>query len=186
MFHADRFMTSQIKVSASGSSKGLIKKITLQAALLFVVFLALPACAQDPFNEKPSYGRSRDFHVQHVKLELRFDLPTRTLMGAATLRIAPFTDDLREVSLDSAKLAIESVTIERHPLPFRTADDKLYITLDRRYPSGAPINLVIKYHAQPKRGLFFVMPDRNHPNRPKQIWAQGDTAGGNNRFWFPG
>ena len=44
---------------------------------------------------------------------------------------------------------------------------------------------MIQYQAKPQRGLFFILPDANHPNRPSQIWAQGDTAGGNNHFWFP-
>jgi aminopeptidase N len=29
------------------------------------------------------------------------------------------------------------------------------------------------------------LPDKLHPSRPPQIWANGDTAGANNRFWFP-
>jgi aminopeptidase N len=154
--------------------------------ILLIALVVLPICGQDPYNEKPSYGRSRDFGMRHVKLELSFDLPMRRLMGVATLRMASLGDGLHEVCLDSAQLAINTVTIEGRQLEFHTADDKLYVALDRQYPAGVPFDLVIQYHAQPKRGLFFVMPDGNHPNRPKQIWAQGDTAGGNNRFWFPG
>ena len=48
------------------------------------------------------------------------------------------------------------------------------------------MDVVVRYHAQPHRGLNFVFPDQDHPDRPKQIWANGDTAGGNNRYWFPG
>jgi aminopeptidase N len=158
----------------------------MMKTILLIALVVLPISAQDPYNEKPSYGRSRDFDVQHVKLELSFDLPVRKLMGTATLRIAPLADDLNEVLLDSSRLAIERVTIEGRQLEFHADDDKLYIALDRRYPTGAALDLIVKYHAQPKRGLFFVMPDKNHPDRPNQIWAQGDTAGGNSRFWFPG
>jgi aminopeptidase N len=154
--------------------------------MVFLLLLSSTVCAQDPYNEKPTNGRGRDFNVSHIKLELSFDLPTRSLEGTATLSIAPLTHDLPEVALDSSKLLIESVTIKGRPMRYRTTDDKLYVELDHRSASGALMDLVIKYHAQPKRGLFFVLPDENHPNRPKQIWAQGDTAGGNNRFWFPG
>ena len=48
------------------------------------------------------------------------------------------------------------------------------------------MDVVVRYHAQPHRGLNFVFPDQDHADRPKQIWANGDTAGGNNRYWFPG
>ena len=156
----------------------------MKSALVFPLLLA-SAFAQNPYNEKPSYARSRDFDLQHLKLELSFDLPAQKVLGTATLRMSPLSGDLREVTLDSAALDIESITVSGRPLTFRTSDDKLFITLDRQYPSGTPIDFVIRYHTQPKRGLFFVFPDKHHPNRPKQIWANGDTAGGNNRYWFP-
>ena len=81
---------------------------------------------------------------------------------------------------------MESITVGGRTLQFRTAEDKLYITMDRQYAAGTPLDFVVRYHAQPKRGLFFILPDDHHPNRPQQIWANGDTAGGNNRYWFPG
>jgi aminopeptidase N len=152
---------------------------------LLLCLLCAPLLGQDPYNEKPSYARSRDFDLQHLKLELSFDLASRKLIGAATLRMAPISADVREAALDSAGLAIESVTVAGRQADFRTTDDKLYIALDRQYPGGVPVDFVVRYHAQPRRGLFFVLPDKYHPNRPKQIWANGDTAGGNNRYWFP-
>jgi len=156
----------------------------MKSALLLALLLT-PAFSQNPYNEKPSYARSRDFDLQHLKLELSFDLPAKKLLGAATLRMAPLSSDLRELVLDSAALKIESITAAGHSVAFHTADDKLYIALDRQYPAGTPIDFVIRYNTQPKRGLFFVFPDKHHPGRPRQIWADGDTAGGNNRYWFP-
>ena len=147
--------------------------------------LAASAFAQAPYNEKPTYGRSRDFDLQHLKLELSFDLDARKIMGTATLRMAPLAGDVRELTLDSAALNIESVTAGDRKLEFHTAGEQLIVTLDKQYPPGAPVDFVIHYNAQPKRGLFFVFPDKFHPDRPKQIWANGDTAGGNNRYWFP-
>src|ERR1051325_3239990 len=42
---------------------------------LVLPFVALfCAFAQSPYNEKPSYGRSRNFDLQHLKLDLSFDL----------------------------------------------------------------------------------------------------------------
>jgi aminopeptidase N len=152
---------------------------------LLLCLLAVPLAAQDPYNEAPAYARSHDFDLQHVKLELSFDLPAREIKGTATLRMAPLAGDLRELWLDSAGLTIESVTAGGRALAFRTTDDRLYITLDRQYAAGTAVDFAVRYHAQPKRGLFFVLPDKYHPHRPSQIWANGDTAGGNNRYWFP-
>ena len=156
----------------------------MKPALVLPLFLAA-AFAQNPYNEKPAYARSRDFDLQHLKLELSFDLPARKLLGIATLRVSPLSGDLRELVLDSADLNIQSITVSGRPLTYHTASDKLYISLDRQYPGDAPFEVIIRYDTVPKRGLFFVFPDKHHPNRPRQIWANGDTAGGNNRFWFP-
>jgi aminopeptidase N len=153
---------------------------------LLAFALMAPAFAQAPYNEKPTYARSREFDLQHLKLELSFDLDARKLMGTATLRMAPLSGDLRELTLDSAALNIESVTVGGGKLAFHSSGEQLVVTLDKQYPAGAPLDFVIKYNTQPKRGLFFVFPDKYHPDRPKQIWANGDTAGGNNRYWFPG
>jgi aminopeptidase N len=152
---------------------------------LFLLALC-SAFAQSPFNEKPSYARSRNFDLQHLKLELSFDLTERKILGTATLRMAPLAGDIKELELDSASLDIDAVTVAGQSAKFRTSGEKLYVALDRQFAPGAPMDVVIRYHAQPKRGLFFVFPDRYHANRPKQIWANGDTAGGNNRYWFPG
>jgi aminopeptidase N len=153
---------------------------------LLLSLLLVPAFAQSPYLEKPTYARSRDFDLQHLKLDLSFDLAARKILGTATLRVAPLDGDLREISLDSSELAIDGISIAGKPAAFRLGGDKLYVALDRQYPAGTALEIAVRYHAQPRRGLFFVLPDKFHPNRPKQIWADGDTAGGNNRFWFPG
>jgi aminopeptidase N len=158
----------------------------MRFVLLPLLLLGPVVFAQNPYNEKAEYARSRTFDLQHLKLELAFDLSRRELLGTATLRLAPLAGDLREVALDSAGLNVESITEAGRKLDFRTADQKLFIKLDRQYAAGTPVEFVVRYTAQPKRGLFFVFPDKHHPNRPKQIWADGDTAGGNNRYWFPG
>src|SRR5882724_6444658 len=118
----------------------------MRAALLLLPLFS--ALAQSPFNEKPSYARSHDFDLQHLKLELSFDLPQQRLLGVATLRMAPLSGDLREIVLDSGALTIDSITIAGRPAQFRTTADKLNIALDTQSPGGAPLDVVIHYHAQ--------------------------------------
>src|ERR1043165_472423 len=103
---------------------------------VLIAALTLPLFAQSPFNEKPSYGRSRDYDLQHLKLELGFDVPARKLTGTATLRMTPLSGDLREIALDSAELAIDSVTVGGKAAQFRTDAQKLYVMLDRQSPAG--------------------------------------------------
>jgi aminopeptidase N len=150
-----------------------------------LVFLWLPVWAQDPYNQQPSERRSPEFHVQHLRLELSVDVQARAISGTAAYRLASLSDGLREVVLDAARLDVQSATVDGHTAPFRSVAEKFHLDLGRPLVKGSVIELAIHYRAKPQRGFFFVLPDRNHPGRPSQIWAQGDTAGGNNHFWFP-
>ncbi|MFQ5816846.1 MAG: M1 family aminopeptidase [Terriglobia bacterium] len=134
-------------------------------------------------SEESLYARSREFDQRHLRLELSFDLPQKKVIGQATLALAPIRSPLQEVVLDSIALSVESVTLAGKPLAFQTRDTQLHITLDRAYPANETLELVIRYHAQPRRGLFFIAPDEDYPNRPRQIWSQGYLN--DNRRWFP-
>jgi aminopeptidase N len=150
-----------------------------------LLLLGLPLSAQDPYNQQSSERRTPEFHVQHLKLELSIDVQARAITGTAAYRLAPLSDGLREVVLDAARLDVQSVTVDGGTATFYSSAEKLYLDLGRPRAKGTVVELAIHYRAKPQRGFFFILPDRNHPNRPAQIWAQGDTAGGNNHFWFP-
>jgi aminopeptidase N len=46
------------------------------------------------------------------------------------------------------------------------------------------ITLAIDYAAtQPQRGIYFITPTEHEPNKPTQVWTQGEDE--DSRFWFP-
>ena len=57
------------------------------------------------------WGRSHNFDVQHVKLELSFDEARKIVFGRATTTIQPLTDNFTNFELDAADLAIELVQL---------------------------------------------------------------------------
>ncbi|MFQ5927786.1 MAG: hypothetical protein ACE5MH_10185, partial [Terriglobia bacterium] len=134
-------------------------------------------------DEESGYARSRDFDQRHLQLVLSFDFAQKKVIGQATLTLTPIHSPLQEVILDSVALAVESATLAGKPLAFQTRDNQLQITLDRPYQANETLELVIRYQAHPRRGLFFIAPDRDYPNRPRQIWSQGYLN--DNRRWFP-
>ncbi|MEL6816678.1 MAG: M1 family metallopeptidase, partial [Cyanobacteria bacterium J06598_3] len=62
--------------------------------------------------------------------------------------------------------------------------EQLKITLKKPTEFGKPFTLTIDYaNANPQRGIYFVGPDKHYPDKPSQVWTQGEDE--DSRFWFP-
>lgn len=153
------------------------------ACTLFLLWLAAGSVFSAFSEQVGNYARSRSYDLQHVKLELSFDFPQKKVMGTATLTLLPLRDTLSSILLDAVDLQIESVEVAGQTLPYTTHDGKLEITLNRPYPQGESLTVSIRYSAQPRAGLYFILPEKGYPNRLLQVWSQGERE--NNRHWFP-
>ena len=91
---------------------------------------------------------------------------------------------MKALDIDAVDMAIHQVADGdgRH-LDFEVADNKIFVKLLRAYKAGQEFQLSVEYEAQPKAGLFFVSPDKSYPNKPFQIWTQGESE--DNKRWFP-
>jgi aminopeptidase N len=94
-------------------------------------------------------------------------------------------NDLKELEIDAGQMTINRVRLAGGTsLTFRyEGGEKLFVTLDRRYPAGRDIAVAVDYTATPSRGLTFIRPTKAQPNRPYQIWSQGEAE--SNHYWFP-
>jgi aminopeptidase N len=169
-------------------------------ALLFILTLpALAGPAQAPQSAPPPqappvrWPRSHNYDVQHYHIEVSFawagKTPTApehgTVFGQTTITLRPFRSDLKEIELDAGNMQINSVKMEGGaPLKFHYEEkEHLYIALDKSYPVGTDVRVVIDYKATPERGLTFIQPTPDDPSRPYQIWSQGESQ--DNHYWFP-
>ena len=137
---------------------------------------------------EPRYGPSRSFDVEHTRLELDIDQDAGEVRGRATITLKPFADGLGEIWLDAADMSFARVAIKRgrrlRDAPgFKTYEDKLWVALDGSYPAGRPVTLVLDYSCRPRAGLYFIRPDEAYPDRPHQVWSQGEDT--DNHHWFP-
>lgn len=129
------------------------------------------------------------FDQEHLRLALRFDLDARRVFGDARLRMHPPDATVDSLLLFATGLEIDSVLIgaaasAMTQTPFRIGDaDTLVVRLDSLLVPGAPFEVRLFYSAQPRRGLFFIQPSRDHPNQKQQIWTT--NAPGATRHWLP-
>ena len=57
----------------------------------------------------------------------------------------------------------------------RVSGHRLEVDLGREVAPGELVTFTVSYESRPPKGLYFVGPDREHPDRPKQIWSQGEA-----------
>ncbi len=132
---------------------------------------------------KPQYNPDRPGQVNHIFLDLVLDIPQQSFQGTCTITLTPVHAGISKFTLDAVDLNIDSVLIDSIAQPFDYDGERLEIHLIE--PTGTEaINLAISYRVvQPQRGLYFIAPDTHYPDKPTQVWTQGEDE--DSRFWFP-
>ena len=132
---------------------------------------------------KPHYNPDRPGQVEHILLDLDLDLLGRSLVGVCTITLAPIRSGVTILKLDAVDMDIESVFIGTVSQPFDYDGEILTINLVQA-TSTAKFDLAIAYKLeQPERGIYFIQPDEHYPDKPIQVWTQGEDE--DSRFWFP-
>ncbi len=168
------------------------------------LFFQLPTIQDDSARVKKlppvNYIRSRNIDVKHVAIDLRFDWDKEQAYGSTVVTLEPFKD-MNKFYLDAAAMTVNSVTLSNGmALKFnydgKKDNDNLEIMLDRTYKRGEDIAVKVDYRTNYVnkadadtaigsfgRGIRFIKPTADNPNKPRQIWSQGETEF--NRYWFP-
>ena len=132
----------------------------------------------------PHYNPDRPGQVEHIALDLVFDIPHKRYSGTCKVRIAPVVDGLERLTLDAVDLQIKAVKVGNTKQTFDYDGEQLQVTLKSPMPSGKPFTLAIDYSVEnPQRGIYFVGPTEHYPDKPVQVWTQGEDE--DSRFWFP-
>ncbi len=137
------------------------------------------------------WPRSRSYDLQNLKAEVQLDWAKKEIAGVATLTLAPLNDGMARFSLDATEMTIEEVKLappaagraDGKALTFVHQGDELAITLDRAYKAGEVFSVAIRYRAQPRKGLYFNAPDAAYPQKPQQVWSNGETD--YLHYWIP-
>ena len=116
-------------------------------------------------------------------LDIALDMEKGQVAGTATIDLTPIVDGLRTIALDAVDLAVHGVRCNGRSIPYENDGRMLTIVLGRARKAGSRITLVVDYDARPRRGLYFNRPDDAYPNRPWQVWSQGEDE--DSRYWFP-
>lgn len=150
-------------------------------ALFLLLVWALAAAPRARADEP--FARNRDYDLQNARIELRFDLDKREVMGQVTHTLSTLKDGLRSLDFDSVGLTILSTRLDGKDAQFTTDDAKLHVDLERPSKTGEKHEVMIRYRGSPKKGLHFILPDKNYSSQPKEIWTQGEAE--DTRYYVP-
>ncbi|MEM1215450.1 MAG: alanyl aminopeptidase, partial [Bacteroidota bacterium] len=145
----------------------------------------------------PFYNPSHPIvnNLVHTALRLKFDWEKEQVIGQATLTLQPHFYPTDEVVLDAKGFEFQRIGFaDGDDLDYTYDGQLVTISLPTIVPKGQEYTLAIDYIATPRagggsaaissdRGLFFINPQGEDPNKPQQIWTQGETE--HNSRWFP-
>lgn len=171
----------------------------IQKSVFLIIFLlscsVLFSQIQDPSS---IYRKERDKinNLVHTKLKVNFNFEKKELNGEEWLTLEPHFYSTNKVVLDAKAMIIQTVSLDDKNLDYTYDGYQLTIELPKEYKKGETYTLYLKYTARPEKvkdkgsiaitaakGLYFINSTGSDPNKPTQIWTQGETEA--NSCWFP-
>ncbi|MCK6524729.1 HEAT repeat domain-containing protein [Myxococcota bacterium] len=127
----------------------------------------------------PQYTPDRGYTLRRIDLRLRIDPRVHHVDGVATLHVGPTPTGMGRVVFDLDEVVVQAVTDGAgEPLRHRYEDGKLEVL-----GLVGAADVVVRYTASPRRGMYFVGPDPAHPGRRHEVWTQCQDQDGH--FVFP-
>lgn len=151
-----------------------------------------------PANYMATYTKVTE--LIHTKLDLSFNWDSAFVIGKATITASPHFYPQNTIVLNAKGFQIKEVALltpdRKTPANFTYDGYLLTIQLDKEYTRNEEYTVFVDYIAMPNKikvkgsqaitsdkGLYFINNDGKDPNKPKQIWTQGETEA--NSCWFP-
>ncbi|WP_299822756.1 M1 family metallopeptidase [uncultured Pontibacter sp.] len=187
--------------TSCSTNKAAVDSTTLKA----VTGKAAPVAADSipvwaPKNHSFNPSRTLEHDLLHTKLRVSFNWEKQQLNGIAELTLKPYFYPQNKLILDAKGMDVHTVNLMKGydgtPLTYEYDGEKLTINLNKTYSRTEEYTIEIDYTAKPNelksggsdaitqdKGLYFINPLGQDPNKPKQIWTQGETEASS--AWFP-
>src|SRR5215204_3109966 len=104
-----------------------------------------------------NFNRAQTYDAEHYVIRIGFDRKAKKVIGETSIRFRPLKSNFQIAEFDAVGISFSSVKLEPAgtPLKFRTAGDKIIVTLDKAYRSTDSITLRFAHSASPRKGVYF-------------------------------
>ncbi len=133
-------------------------------------------------GDKPAWPRDRVVDFQHLALNIAVNAEARSVSGTAAHTVTALNDGPLELILDAIEMDISDVTVNESLSKYHYDGRRLTIPLGNA-KRGQQFTVETTYAATPRIGLYFPGPDEGYPDKPAQVWSQGQDE--DNSYWFP-
>ena len=166
-----------------------MKKLAIAFFMLFTFIVNAQENVYNPEREKVN-------NLIHTKLKVNFNFSEKEMNGEAWVTLTPHFYKTNKVVLDAKAFKINEVKVNNAKAAYNYSDNQLTIELDKTYSKGEEYTVYVNYIARPEKveqkgsknitdakGLYFIDPLDEDPDKPTQIWTQGETEASS--CWFP-
>ena len=180
-----------------------MKKLFIAALFFSAIFNSTTVFAQTETSGRTEVYRAthtKSTELKHTKLKVNFDYQKEQMNGEEWLTASPHFYPSDSLVLDAKAMLIHEVALDKNgsktPLKYDYKNDILKINLDKTYQKNQDYTVYIKYTARPNevtqkgsaaisdaKGLYFINAQGKDPDKPTQIWTQGETEASS--VWFP-
>ena len=145
------------------------------------------------------HERNRNIDVLHMKLEVSFDAPKKTVFGKVTHTFEPLQRVIDTIFFDAPGINILNASMDGKTLPFKIIPTGVVVYPNLKSEPYQPMHvqnhgasmqhkITFEYIAKPTKGIYFIGWNLGEISSPdemthRQIWTQGQ--GVDNRYWIP-
>jgi len=156
----------------------IFRRFTCLTLLAVLAAVSAPLAGADE-----PYAPSRDYDLEDIRTHLWFDVDDRAVRGEVAESVVILRDGISDLKFDSVGLEIKAVSVDGQETKFTVEPKQLLVSLAKPSDRGEHHEITIRYDGQPKKGLYFILPDKNYPNQTEEIWTQGEAE--DTRYYIP-
>ena len=139
--------------------------------------------------------------ILHADISVKFNWGLHQCIGVEKIILKPYFYETDSILLDAKNMVFDGIKIidaQQNELQYLVQYDKkvLNLKLEKKLKATDTVTLILNYIAKPDenekaagkairddKGLYFINTDNAEPNKPIQIWTQGETE--SNSHWYP-
>ena len=131
-------------------------------------------------GSEPRYAPDRTFDTEHIKIDGTLDIKKKTFKAECATDLLCVADGADSMAFDA--VGFKDVKVKGGKSSYN--GEKITVSFPKPIRAGTRVRVEISYTVkEPKLGMYFVGPDKSYPDKPTQVWTQGEDEYA--RHWFP-